>query len=88
MSLPPESLPDHIESAPAPAPVQDEFHPVLQPVDFDSTALAGGAPVLPSFPAWKAWDVVAIIFFSIVIIIAFTVVALFVARTFPQYHNA
>jgi hypothetical protein len=87
MSLPPESLPDHIESAPATAPAQEEFHPVLQPVDFDSTALAA-APAPPSFPAWKAWDVVAIIFFSIVIIIAFTVVALFVARAFPQYHNA
>lgn len=88
MSLPPESIPDHIERPPASVPGPEEFHPVLQPVELDLGPQAGGAPVTPSFPAWKAWDVVAIIFFSIVLIIVFTVVALFVAKAFPQYHNA
>ncbi len=88
MSLPPESLPDHIESAPAAAPSQGEFHPALQPVEFEPAAQGSGAPEIPSFPAWKVRDVAAIIIFSIVIIVAFTVIALFVARAFPQYRHA
>lgn len=88
MSLPPESLPDHIESAPAAMPGDEEFHPALQSLELDSAASPAPAPVTPSFPSWKVWDVAAIVIFSIVIIIAFTIIALFVARAFPQYHNA
>ncbi len=88
MSLTPESLPDHVESAAAPAPAQEGFDPARQPAGFDPAALASSVPLRPAFPAWKAWDVVAIVIFSVVIIIAFTIIALFVARAFPQYRNA
>lgn len=88
MSLPPESLPDHIESAPATVPSHEEFPAALHPMEFDPAVQGIGAPVTPSFPAWKVWDVAAIVVFSIAIIIAFTIIALFVARAFPQYRNA
>lgn len=60
----------------------------MQPAGFDPPVPVSSVPDRPAFPAWKAWDVVAIVVFSIVIIIAFTIIALFVARLFPQYRNA
>lgn len=88
MSLTPESLPDHIESTPAPSQAHDGFDPEMQAAGFDPATPANTGPVRPAFPAWKAWDVVAIVVFSVVIIIAFTLIALFVAKAFPQYRNA
>ena len=88
MSLPPESLPDHIESTPAACPAMKSCIRRCSPLELDSAASCDQRPGTPSFPAWKVWDVAAIVIFSIVIIIAFTIIALFVARAFPQYHNA
>jgi membrane protease YdiL (CAAX protease family) len=88
MSLTPESLPDHIESTPAPAPTHEGLDPAMQPAGLDPAVPASSVPVRPAFPAWKAWDVAAIVLFSIVIIVVFTIIALFVARIFPQYRNA
>jgi len=84
MSLTPESLPDHIESTPAP----ETLDPAMPPAGFDPAVPASSVPVRPAFPAWKAWDVVAIVIFSVVIIVVFTIIALFAARLFPQYRNA
>jgi membrane protease YdiL (CAAX protease family) len=77
MSIPPNQLPESIESASA--ATYDESVP--------------GAPLvtLPppkTFPAWSAWDVVAILAFTLFAILVSTVVALFITRALPQYHNA
>lgn len=88
MSLTPESLPDHIASAPAPSPAPEGFDPALPPAGVDPAAPASSVTVRPAFPAWKVWDVVAIVIFSLAIIIVFTIIALFAARLFPQYRNA
>jgi len=78
MSSPPNTLPDPIESAPPP---------------LSNEAFAGPVEIITPpapkpFPSWSAWDVVAIMVFTMVAILVFTLAALFIARTFPQYHNA
>lgn len=78
MSLPSNPLPDPLES-PAP-PLPDGS--VLEPVP------VAAAPLEKPFPAWRFWDVLAILVFTLVVILVFTVGALFIARTLPQYRNA
>ena len=77
----PESLPEPIESVPPPIPlVTDE--PFVPPAD------AIVVPEKKSFPAWTVGDLLAIVVFSGLMIVIFTVIALFVARAFPAYKNA
>ena len=87
MSLPPESLPDPIESTPPTVPSHEELP--RRCIAWNSIPLCRSEPRLPSpFPHGRCWDVAAIVVFSIAIIIVFTLIALFVARAFPQYRNA
>ena len=44
-------------------------------------------PVRPSFPAWSAWDVLAVLVFTIVAVFVFSLAALFIARTVPAYRH-
>jgi membrane protease YdiL (CAAX protease family) len=80
MSLPPNSLPEYVESA-SQAPLATESvsglpeHTIPTPAD-------------RPFPPWSGWDVLAILVFTLVAILVFTVAAMFVARALPQYHNA
>ena len=78
MSLPSNPLPDPVESTPPPLAENPVFEPVPAPE----------APVEKPFPAWKFWDVLAILIFTLVAILVFTVGALFIARSLPQYRNA
>ena len=78
MSLPTNPLPDPIEST---APPLAE-NPVLDPMPITAV------PLERPFPAWRFWDVVAILIFTLVAILVFTLGALFIARTLPQYRNA
>ncbi len=41
----------------------------------------------PSFPAWSVWDVLATLIFTGVVVFAFSVLALFIARSVPGYRN-
>lgn len=78
MSLPSNPLPDPVESTPPPLAETPVFEPVPAPA----------VPVEKPFPAWKFWDVLAILIFTLVAILVFTVGALFIARSLPQYRNA
>ncbi len=78
MSSPPNTFPDPIESAP----------PALSNEAFAGPVEVITPPVPKPFPSWSAWDVVAIMVFTLVAILVFTLAALFIARTFPQYRNA
>lgn len=78
MSSPPNTFPDPIESAP----------PALSNEAFAGPVEVITAPAQKPFPSWSAWDVVAIMVFTLVAILVFTLAALFIARSFPQYHNA
>ena len=46
------------------------------------------APPPPRFPAWSAWDVLAVVVFTVVSIFVFSIGALFIARSLPEYRNA
>ncbi len=45
-------------------------------------------PPEPRFPAWTWWDVVGVLVFTFFIVVGFSVAALFIARSMPEYHNA
>jgi len=78
MSSPPNTFPDPIESRP----------PALHNESFAGPVEVITPPPEKPFPSWSAWDVVAILVFTLVAILVFTLAALFIARAFPQYRNA
>jgi len=78
MSSPPNTFPDPIDSS-TPGSLADPTY--AGPVEVFT------APPKP-FPSWSAWDVVAILVFTLVAILVFTLAALFIARNFPQYRAA
>lgn len=80
MSLTPESLPEPVEGSSLPSPI----------LEGDSFALAEGpiAPPEPPFPAWRGWDVLWIAVFTALTIFVFTIIALFVARGFPEFRHS
>jgi membrane protease YdiL (CAAX protease family) len=56
----------------------------------DPTALlepAVALPVRPSFPAWSAWDVLAVLVFTMVAVFVFSLAALSIARAVPGYRH-
>ena len=44
-------------------------------------------PLHPSFPAWSAWDVVAVLVFTAVAVFGFSLAALFIAHAIPAYRH-
>jgi membrane protease YdiL (CAAX protease family) len=80
MSLPPTPIPDP-ESLTQPAPALAEAVPVapIEPIVLP--------PQKPRLPAWSGWDVLAVLVFTVVSIFVFSLIALFIARTFPAYRN-
>jgi len=44
-------------------------------------------PPAPRFPPWSWWDVVAVLVFTLFIVIGFSVAALFIAHSMPEYRN-
>ena len=80
MSLPPERLPEPVESTPpGPAFVPGEsFTPPLHVLP---------APA-PTFPAWSMLDVLAVGVFSVVIIVIFSIIALFAVKALPEYRHS
>ncbi len=80
MSLPPTPMPDP-ESLTEPAPALVEtvsagpIEPILLP------------PPPPRFPAWSGWDVLAVLVFTTVAIVAFITIAAFVAHSLPAFRN-
>jgi len=79
MSSPPNTFPDPIDSG-TPPNLRDETY--AGPVEVIT------APAQKSFPSWSAWDVLAILVFTLVAILIFTLAALFIARSLPPYRNA
>jgi hypothetical protein len=82
MSLPPTPIPDP-ESLIQPAPdlVEAVSAALIEPMEPISL------PAQPRFPPWSGWDVLAVLVFTTVAIFAFSLIALFIARTFPAYRN-
>jgi hypothetical protein len=85
MSLPPNPIPDPIEGLPSATPVVADFAADATPIEPIEIA---PLTLEKSFPSWSGKDVLAILFFTVVSIFAFTLIALFVARSFPAYKNA
>jgi uncharacterized protein len=79
MSSPPEPLPENLETAGPPAFTEEGFGPPIQIVI---------TPQKKSFPAWSGWNVLAIAAFTAITIFVFTLIALFVVRSLPEYRNA
>ena len=74
MLVSPNLMPEPGENA-VPAPEAVELLP--QPVAAD----------VPRFPSWGWGDVVAVLTLTIFAVFVFSLVALGIARTFPEYHN-
>lgn len=86
MSVPPNPLPDPSENLPEPSPVMSEdAHVPLEPVPSEPVLTA---PAKQSFPAWSAWDVLAVLVFTAVAVFGFSLAALFIARAVPGYRHA
>jgi len=78
MSSPPNPLPDHFEQIPeAPTPLDEAF----------GTPVEVLIPPPKRFPAWRAWDVLAVLVFTLIAIFVFTMAALFIAHGFPAYRH-
>ncbi|MGA2903549.1 MAG: CPBP family glutamic-type intramembrane protease [Candidatus Korobacteraceae bacterium] len=80
MPLPSNPLPEYVEGRPSPASATDEA--------VGTSVQVFSPPPEKPFPTWSAWDVLAILFFTLVAIVIFTLAALFIAHSLPQYHNA
>lgn len=79
MSSPPNPLPDHIEQiSEAPNPMEVGFGTPVEVI----------LPPPKRFPAWKTWDVLAVLVFTLVAIFVFTMAALFIAHGLPAYRHA
>ncbi|MGC2108755.1 MAG: type II CAAX endopeptidase family protein [Candidatus Korobacteraceae bacterium] len=79
MSLPLNPPPDS-EGLLQPAPSE------LEPIP-ETTGEAVPLPPAPRFPAWKGWDILAVLLFTVVCIFLFSLIALFVAKASPAYRN-
>jgi membrane protease YdiL (CAAX protease family) len=79
MSSPPEPLPENLETSLPPAFTEEGFAPQIQIVV---------APQKKLFPAWSGWNVLAIATFTGITIFVFTLIALFVVHSLPEYRNA
>jgi CAAX protease family protein len=81
MALQPELMPEPGERPGAPEPQLPEAGEVgaVQP--------AVVAPAGLRWPAWSAWDVLAVLAITIFVIFVFSVAALFIARSLPQYRD-
>jgi uncharacterized protein len=77
--MPPEPLPENIETVVPPAPADENFG---LPHDLVTV------PAKKVFPPWSGWNILAIAAFTAVTILVFTLVALFVVRALPEYRNA
>jgi membrane protease YdiL (CAAX protease family) len=76
MSLPPNLLPEADQNAGIP--------------NLDLAAMGEALPPAPlplanRFPAWSAWDVLAVLAVTLLAVVAFSVLALAIARHFPAY---
>ena len=91
MSLPlnptpnPEDLLPPAPAAVEPAPVASVEAPQVAPAE--PVLITAVEPPPPRFPAWSAWDILAVLVFTVVAIFLFSIVAMFVARALPAYHG-
>jgi membrane protease YdiL (CAAX protease family) len=77
--MPPEPLPENLESSVPPAFTEEGYGSPIQIV---------APPQKKLFPAWSGWNVLAIAAFTAITIFVFTLIALFVVRSLPEYRNA
>jgi membrane protease YdiL (CAAX protease family) len=90
MSLPPNLMPE-----PSPEPKEElseagivtEASFVQGPDAATVVEPIAAVPPAPRFPAWSWWDVVAVLVFTLFIVIGFSVAALFIAHSMPEYRN-
>ncbi|MGB8770172.1 MAG: type II CAAX endopeptidase family protein [Candidatus Korobacteraceae bacterium] len=65
--------------------MSEDAHVPLEPVPSEPVLTA---PAKQSFPAWSAWDVLAVLVFTAVAVFGFSLAALFIARAVPGYRHA
>ena len=88
MSLPSNPLPEPSQDLPEPAPI-GSADLGLPPEFVQITPLE---PVLATppprrFPAWSWWDALAVLGFTMFAVFVFSIVALAIARNFPEYRR-
>lgn len=76
MSLPPNLLPEADQNRASPSLELPAVGEVLSPVPQRR---------VDPFPAWSAWDVLAVLAITLLTVVAFSVLALAIARHFPAY---
>lgn len=76
MSLPPNLLPEADQSPPTPNLGLPAIGEVLS---------AAPQPLVDRFPLWSAWDVLAVLAVTLLTVVAFSVIALAIARHLPAY---
>jgi len=85
-SPPPNPKPDPSDSLPEPEPLSEDLliPESVQPAPMEPLLYA---PPAPSFPAWSWWDVLAVLGFTIFAVFLFSVIALAIAHTIPEYRR-
>jgi uncharacterized protein len=81
-----DPLPEPSDSLPLPIVSEDLSIPSdlvqITPMEPPSTL-----PAKPRFPPWSAWDVLAVLSFTVFAVFLFSVIALAIARRFPEYRR-
>jgi CAAX protease family protein len=88
MSLPSNLMPEPSEPQPeAPQSTPAVFRPI-EPGWVTPLAPAISPSAEARFPSWSLWDVLAVLAFTVFAVFGFSVIALFIARSLPQYRHA
>jgi uncharacterized protein len=86
MSLPSNPLPEPDERLPQPSLAEDQrLQPELVPTAPLQPVLA--VPPALRFPVWSWWDVLAVVGFTIFIVVSFGIIALAIARHLPAFRG-
>jgi len=78
---PDEGLPEHPPIEPR------DFHLQPEPVPLAPSESVLAAPPVPRFPAWSWWDALAVLGFTLFAVFVFSLIALAIARHFPEYRQ-
>ncbi len=87
MSLPHNLMPERSEPQPEAQQSTSAFRPI-EPGWVTPLAPAISPSAEGRFPSWSLWDVLAVLAFTVFAVFGFSVIALFIARSLPQYRHA
>src|SRR3974390_1670327 len=88
MSLPTNPLPEPSDNLAEPSTlVSPELSVPSEPLPIAPLETLSPIPTGPRFPSWSWWDVLAVVGFTIFIVISFGIIALTIARHLPAYRG-